>query len=213
MPAISDPGTLLVGAAVAAGVKVVPIPGPCAAITALAASGLPTDSFHFIGFLPPKSSKRCASLEQVQHIPATLLFYVPPHGLAAILADMIQVLGGTRRAVLARELTKVHEEFCRGTLTHLLDEYGPEGRRGGVVKGELVLLVDGFTDPAGSSASVAAAGQLSDESLRQMIKQELLAGSTVSATAKQLSKQLRVSRSTIYKVALMIEQQLKQHQL
>lgn len=164
MPGISDPGAITIAAAVAAGVRVVPVPGPCAAIAALAGGGLPTAAFHFAGFLPPKSGKRRAALTQVragvfgarlrgggsmhgrgsqqctchvcahsshkrtpcagvapctpppsqlQHLPATLVFYAPPHGLAATLGDMVAVLGPQRQAVVARELTKVHEEFFR----------------------------------------------------------------------------------------------------
>eukprot|EP00878_Enallax_costatus_P025157 GHUV01026885.1.p1 GENE.GHUV01026885.1~~GHUV01026885.1.p1 ORF type:complete len:184 (+),score=84.84 GHUV01026885.1:26-553(+) len=157
MPAISDPGALLVAAAVAAGVQVVPVPGPCAAIAALAASGLNTDSFHFVGFLPPKSSKRCEKLQQVAGLSATLVFYVPPHGLAAILSDMMTVFHHSRQAVVARELTKLHEEFYRGPLSDLVDEFGPAGRRAGVVKGELVLLVEGCAEDAAAQL-IAAAG-------------------------------------------------------
>ncbi|WIA38015.1 hypothetical protein OEZ86_001386 [Tetradesmus obliquus] len=250
MPAISDPGTQLVAAAVAAGCKVVPVPGPCAAITALAACGLPTDSFHFVGFLPPKSHGRCQALQQLASISATLVFYAPPHGLGPILADMVAVLGGSRRAVVARELTKLHEEFYRGPLADVLDEFGPSGRRNGVVKGEVVLLLEGCTaDPnalllaaaaaasssdistAGASASSAAASTAAaaavpyaadtaaastpadvDQALRQLLRQQLAAGVSVSASSKQLAKQFSLPRGRVYKLALALEQGRKAQQ-
>eukprot|EP00775_Hariotina_reticulata_P003081 gene3081-3360_t len=228
MPAISDPGALLVARAVGAGVKVVPVPGPCAAITALAAGGLNTDNFYFLGFLPPKTGKRQAALQQVQHVTATLVFYAPPHGLGAILQDNIAVLGGHRQAVVARELTKLHEEFFRGTLADCLEEFGPGGRR--QVKGEVVLLVDGCREQQSWAASaeaasgdlpapVAAAGAIkaatsadADAQLRQLLQRELSSGGTVSASAKLLSQQLKVPRSRIYKLALEVEAQLQQRQ-
>ncbi len=113
MPGISDPGHVLVRAAVEAGARVVPVPGACALVAALVASGLPTDAFTFCGFLPPKQGARLASLAQLRGVENTLVFYVPPHGLRAVLTDMVQVFGPGRRVCVARELTKIHEELFR----------------------------------------------------------------------------------------------------
>lgn len=113
MPGISDPGAAVIAAAAAAGVPVFPVPGPCAAVCGLVGSGLPTESFLFAGFLPPKQAARRAQLRRLRPQRATLVFYAPPHGLAAVLADAVAVLGGGRRCCVARELTKLHEEFAR----------------------------------------------------------------------------------------------------
>ncbi|GBF94816.1 hypothetical protein Rsub_07988 [Raphidocelis subcapitata] len=152
MPAISDPGAALVAAAAAAGVPVWPVPGPCAALCGLVGSGLPTGQFLFCGFLPPKQAARRAELRRLAGQRATLLFYVPPHALLAVLSDAAEELGGARRCCVARELTKLHEEFSRTTLAEALADYGsrPEG-----VKGEIVLAVEGASEAA---AAVAEAG-------------------------------------------------------
>ena len=121
-PLLSDPGQALVRAALAAGHAVVPIPGPSAAIAALVASGLSTDQFTFLGFLPRKSSERRALLARFVQAPETLILYEAPHRLLACLDDLLAVLGD-RQATLARELTKVHEEFRRGRLSALRAEY------------------------------------------------------------------------------------------
>ncbi|KAI8476334.1 MAG: tetrapyrrole methylase [Monoraphidium minutum] len=160
MPAISDPGAGLVAAAAAAGVPVFPIPGPCAAICGLVGSGLPTSTFLFAGFLPPKQSARRAELRRLSGQAATLVLYAPPHGLLAVLGDAAAVLGGGRRCCVARELTKMHEEFVRGTLSEVLGEFS--GRD--AVKGEMVLIIEGAPEAqaavaeAGAAAALAAAG-------------------------------------------------------
>ena len=136
MPGISDPGFRVVRAALAAGVEVVSVPGPVAAVTALAVSGLPTDSFRFLGFLPAKSSQRRKTLESLKSEEATLVFYEGPHRIAATLDDVLNTLGD-RPAVLARELTKLHEEYLRGTVSEILQEL----RVRGAVKGEITVLV------------------------------------------------------------------------
>ena len=136
-PAISDPGFRLVRLAVEAGVPVVSLPGPSALITALAGSGLPTDEFFFGGFLPARSGARRTRLEELRSIPATLIFYEAPHRIVATLKDAHQILG-EREAVIARELTKLHEEIARGRLSELAARFSaPEGARG-----EMVLIID-----------------------------------------------------------------------
>jgi 16S rRNA (cytidine1402-2'-O)-methyltransferase len=141
-PLISDPGYRLVKECVENGVSVTPIPGPSAVLAALMAAGLATDRFYFGGFLPQKSLARRAALDTVKHLRASLVFFDSPRRLAASLADMLAVLGD-RPAAVGRELTKLHEEFARGTLAGLAADFA---RR--AVKGEIVIVVDGATDTA-----------------------------------------------------------------
>jgi len=136
MPLVADPGYRLVTAAVAAGISVQPIPGPSALLTALAASGLPTDAFRFAGFLPAKSGQRSSVLEAHANDPATLIFYEAPHRILDALADVDRILGA-RPVVVARELTKAHEEFLRGTARQILDILAARD----AVKGEITLLI------------------------------------------------------------------------
>jgi 16S rRNA (cytidine1402-2'-O)-methyltransferase len=142
MPAVSDPGEFLVAEALQRGLRVVPIPGPSALLTALAASGLPTGRFHFLGFLPRSGPERRAMLDEVSGLRATLLFYESPRRLGEMLSDVAAALGA-RRAVVARELTKVHEEFVRGVLPELAARYAAEAPRG-----EVVVVVEGWTGGA-----------------------------------------------------------------
>jgi 16S rRNA (cytidine1402-2'-O)-methyltransferase len=136
-PLLSDPGYEIVSACRREGIRVVPIPGPNAAIAALVGSGLPTDSFFFAGFPPARSSQRKRRLEELATVPATLIFYEAPHRILGSLADMVSVLG-PRRATVARELTKVHEEFLYGTLPELLDLLGSREK----IQGECVVVVE-----------------------------------------------------------------------
>ena len=135
-PSISDPGFRLVRAAIESEIPVVPVPGPSALISALIAAGLPTDEFFFAGFLPRESNARRARLGELQSVPGTLIFYEAPHRLAATLKDAHEILG-EREAVVARELTKVHEEIRRGLLSELSRHYENEEPRG-----EIVVLID-----------------------------------------------------------------------
>src|SRR2546427_2421105 len=121
-PAVSDPGFRLVRLAAENGVRVVPIPGPTALISALVASGLPTDEFFFSGFLPARTSARRARLEALRRLATTLIFYEAPHRIAATLNDAREILG-ERKAVVARELTQMHEELARGRLSGLAERY------------------------------------------------------------------------------------------
>jgi 16S rRNA (cytidine1402-2'-O)-methyltransferase len=143
MPLVSDPGYRLVRAAVSAGIKVEPLPGPSAALTALAASGLPTDSFHFGGFLPAKPGQRAHALEKLADEQSTLIFFEAPHRIIEALETIEQVLG-PRPVVVARELTKIHEEFLRGTAAEVAQELA--GRE--VLKGEITLLIGKALGPA-----------------------------------------------------------------
>ena len=156
-PAVSDPGFRLVRLAAENGVRVVPIPGPTALISALVASGLPTDEFLFAGFLPARTSARRARLAELRTVNATLIFYEAPHRIAATLRDARAILG-EREAVVARELTKLHEEIARGRLSELAERYSSSER----ARGEIVLILDRTviadeeTKPVSSIASLVA---------------------------------------------------------
>ncbi|MDR0843408.1 MAG: 16S rRNA (cytidine(1402)-2'-O)-methyltransferase, partial [Acidobacteriota bacterium] len=119
-PLISDPGFEIVSACRREGVPVIPIPGPSASISALTGSGLPSDSFYFAGFLPSRNGERCRRLQELATVPTTLIVYEAPHRLLGSLQDMVAIFG-SRRAALARELTKIHEEFLCGTLPEILE--------------------------------------------------------------------------------------------
>jgi 16S rRNA (cytidine1402-2'-O)-methyltransferase len=138
-PGISDPGADVISAAIDAGIEIIPIPGPSALITALIASGLPTHAFRFIGFLPAKSTVRKAKLEQLVDSRVTLIFYESPHRLERVIEDLFAAFGN-RRAVIARELTKVHEEFKRGFLADF-----SAGVNEQTARGEYVIIVEGNT--------------------------------------------------------------------
>ena len=135
-PGIADPGYRLLCRCLEAGIEVVPIPGPSAVITALSVSGLPTDRFAFEGFLPAKKQARLAQLAALQQESRTLVFYEAPHRLLATLKDMTEVCGESRLAVVARELTKMHEELFRGTLAEALERFSSAR-----VRGEIVVLL------------------------------------------------------------------------
>jgi len=139
-PAISDPGYDLVRAAAAAGIEVVSIPGPCAAIAALSIGGLPTDRFCFEGFLAARGSARRARLSALAAEPRTLVFYESPHRVVETLEDCVAAFGPTRPAVVARELTKLHETTYRGTLGELCARAAADAD---IARGEIVLLVGG----------------------------------------------------------------------
>src|SRR5215813_3683554 len=136
MPLVSDPGYRLVRAAIENGIAVQPIPGPSASLAALAASGLPTDAFHFGGFLPAKASQRARLLESLADEEATLIFYEAPHRLLETL-EAIETLLGPRRVVVAREITKIHEEFLRGSAAKIREKLAARDS----VKGEITILI------------------------------------------------------------------------
>jgi len=135
-PGIADPGYRLLCLCLEAGIEVVPIPGPSAVITALSVSGLPTDRFAFEGFLPAKKQARLAQLTALQQESRTLVFYEAPHRLLATLRDMVEICGESRPAVVARELTKMHEELFRGTLAEALEHFSSAR-----VRGEIAVLL------------------------------------------------------------------------
>lgn len=186
MPAISDPGYVLVRLALQHGIQVVPIPGPSAVITALAASGLPTDAFEFRGFLPAKSGPRRTALEQIRPIQHTMIFYEAPHRILESLEDVVSSLGPQTPVVLARELTKVHEEFIRGTAREVL-----ESALGRVLKGEITLLL---------GKSQRAEPSLETPDLRARLQQIMREQSLDEKSAlKVLAKEMGRSKSELYR--------------
>jgi 16S rRNA (cytidine1402-2'-O)-methyltransferase len=136
-PTISDPGYVLVRRCIEEGIEVIPIPGPSAFLAALCVSGLPVHRFAFEGFLPHKAGRRRGRLKELAQEGRTLIFYESPHRLAKTLSDMLEILGD-RKVVVARELTKVHEEVFRGTLEEAVERFGGERCRG-----EFTILVEG----------------------------------------------------------------------
>jgi 16S rRNA (cytidine1402-2'-O)-methyltransferase len=151
MPGISDPGFRLIALAIRHRVPVVPIPGASAFLAALVASGLPTDSFRFSGFLPSKSGQRRKLLESVKDSPRTQVFYEAPHRLLETLSDVSELLGEARHVVVAREVTKLHEEFLRGRVVEVFQQLHARGD----VRGEITLLIAKAEEGATASASEA----------------------------------------------------------
>ena len=184
-PAVSDPGEELVAQCAAAGVSVVSIPGPCALVTALAASGLPTGRFTFEGFLAMNKKNRRAHLEQLRGEQRTMLFYEEPHKLTAPLRDLRDTFGPERRISLCRELTKLHEEVRRTTLGEAAAWYEENP-----LKGEFVLVVEGGCPPAEDSAT------LEDGLARLLALQGQ--GCSLKDAARQVAAELGLPRKELY---------------
>ncbi|MEH2231226.1 MAG: 16S rRNA (cytidine(1402)-2'-O)-methyltransferase [Nostoc sp.] len=190
MPGISDPGYELVKACIEAGIPVVPIPGASAAITALSAAGLPTDRFVFEGFLPAKTQQRQEHLESLQTESRTLIFYESPHRLRDTLQDLALVWGNDRQIVLGRELTKLYEEFWRGTIAEAIAYYTQREPQG-----EYTLVVAGIP---------ASQPQLTQEELKAELKQLISQGISRSQASRQLAKFTSLPRRQLYQLALSI---------
>jgi 16S rRNA (cytidine1402-2'-O)-methyltransferase len=193
-PLLSDPGQALVRAALAAGHAVVPIPGPAAAIAALVASGLPTDHFTFLGFLPRKSSDRRALLARFALAPETLILYEAPHRLLSCLDDLLAALGD-RNAALARELTKVHEEWRRGRLSALRAAY----EHGEAPRGEFTIVVSG-AEPAIEQDNEEGRERRATERVRILLAN----GVSVREAAADVAQELGLPRRQVYRLALEI---------
>ena len=187
-PGISDPGFRLVRLAVAKQVQVVPIPGPSALVTALVASGLPTDEFFFGGFLPARSGARQTRLNELRSVPGTLIFYEAPHRLAATLKDAFEILG-EREAVVARELTKLHEEIARGRLSELAARFSSAE----TARGEIVLIVDRNMI---ESETMPAAPRMSMVELVERLEHE---GLDHRVALKKAARELGLSRAEAYR--------------
>ncbi|MCM3904420.1 MAG: 16S rRNA (cytidine(1402)-2'-O)-methyltransferase [Pyrinomonadaceae bacterium] len=188
-PGISDPGFRVVQMALEAGLRVVPIPGPTALVSALVASGLPSDEFFFAGFLPARSGARRTRLTELAAIPSTLVFYEAPHRIVASLEDAREILG-EREAVVARELTKLHEEILRGRLSDLVDKFSqaahePRGEMVVVIDRNVIASSDAETKPQYSVASIVASFEAEGLDARSALKKS--------------ARQLGISRDEAYR--------------
>ncbi|VEP18736.1 Ribosomal RNA small subunit methyltransferase I [Hyella patelloides LEGE 07179] len=190
MPSISDPGYLLVKEAIACSIAVIPIPGVSAGITALAVSGLITERFVFEGFVPVKGQVRSDRLKEIAQETKTMIFYEAPHRLVTTLKDLATALGETRKVVLAREITKIHEEFWRGDLASAIALYQEERKP----KGEFTLIVAG--------AEKAPEILLSESEVKKELQQLLQQGMTRSQASRHLAKLTNLSRQEIYQLSL-----------
>ena len=192
MPGLSDPGCELIRAAIQAGFLVAPIPGPVAAITALVVSGLPTDSFVFLGFLPRKASERRRALQEVAVERRTLVLYEAPHRLADCLADVESVLGD-RPVAVARELTKLHEEIYRGTVSTARQHFAPEAH--GEVRGEVTLVIGGAPE---------ASTTWDEERVRRALKEMLDGGMDRKEAVRQVTQESGWPRREVYRMTLVL---------
>ena len=191
-PTLSDPGYRLVRMAVKNGIRVVPIPGPSAAVSALSASGLPTDSFVFVGFLPRKRGKRNEALDALKDQPRTLIFYESPRRMLALIREVAAVMGD-REAVLCREMTKTYEEFIRGRLSDILSVLSARAE----IKGECTFLVSGCGEGETPSR----------ETLQEEIEAALAErGAKLSDISRRLAEKHGVSKNVIYQEALSIRE-------
>ncbi len=182
MPLVSDPGYRLVRAAIGASVSVYAVPGPSAALTALAASGLPTDSFHFGGFLPVKPGQRAKALESLAEEQATLIFYEAPHRILEAL-EAVEAALGPRPVVVARELTKLHEEYLRGTAAEIRERLAARDS----VKGEMTLLIGKATEPPRD-----------DTPLEEAVQSLIQGGIARMDAIKQVARRRGLSKREVY---------------
>jgi 16S rRNA (cytidine1402-2'-O)-methyltransferase len=189
MPGISDPGFRLISLAIRHHVPVVPIPGPSAFLAALVASGLPTDSFRFSGFLPAKRGQRRQILEGIRDAPRTQVFYEAPHRVREALEDIVEILGSERHVVIAREVTKIHEEFLRGHAREVLETLNARGD----IKGEITLLIGKME--ATERKNLPPRANIS-ERLKQIMAEEKL---DEKAALKKVAKELGMSKSEAYR--------------
>lgn len=184
-PAISDPGEDLVRLCAEHSVVVIPIPGPCAMVTALAASGLPTGRFTFEGFLPMNKKNRRAHLDELKNETRTMIFYEAPHKLSTTLEDLLATFGAERKISLCRELTKLHEEIRRTTLGQALSWYREQG-----AKGEFVLIVEG-------GCPRVADGPTLEDGLDR-VRALRASGASLKDAVRQVSAELDLSRNLLY---------------
>jgi len=194
MPGIADPGATIAAEAIAAGVTVFPIPGANAALSALIASGLPAERFSFHGFLPSREGQRRTTLESLRaethDVPTTEIFYETPHRIVDALADIVATFGPQQRIVLARELTKLHEEFLRGTAAEMLATLTARPS----IRGEIVLLIENSPTPAASSAG-APGSTLADEVTTLMRVESL----SEKDALKRVAKARGIGKSEAYR--------------
>jgi len=187
-PLVSDPGERLVGAVLAAGHRVVPVPGPSAILAALVGSGFSTQRFQFLGFLPRKGAERRALLDRLASVPDTTVLFESPERLVKLLEELEGVSGAGRHAAVARELTKLHEEFHRGTLEELRAHFSAVAPRG-----EITLVLEGVGQDGGDSRVDRAAAEA-------LAKALLGEGLSPSRTARAVAERLRIPRNLAYEV-------------
>jgi len=187
-PGVSDPGYRLVALAVRHHIAVVPIPGPSAFLSALVASGLPTDSFRFSGFLPAKAGARRTALEAILDSPLTQIFYEAPHRITETLRDVVAILGPERHVVIAREVTKLHEEFLRGRADTVLEQIKQRGE----TRGEITLLIGKAEEIPTELSSPRGVAKRVKELMRVEQLEE-------KAALKQAAKEFGLSKSQAYR--------------
>jgi 16S rRNA (cytidine1402-2'-O)-methyltransferase len=190
MPGISDPGFRLISLAIRHNVPVVPVPGASAFLAALVGSGLPTDSFRFSGFLPAKRSQRRSLLESIRSSPRTQIFYEAPHRIRESLEDIVEVLGGSRHTILAREVTKLHEEFLRGRADELLGVV-----RSRELKGEITLLIGKAEELQQDSPQAVPAVTVGRRVQELMVAEEL----DEKSALKRVAREMGISKSDAYR--------------
>jgi 16S rRNA (cytidine1402-2'-O)-methyltransferase len=190
-PVVSDPGYRLIKEAIAAGINVVPVPGVSAAVAALSVSGLATDSFIFIGFCPRKKEKRLDLLKSLKNEKRTVIFYESPRRIQRLVEEIISV-AGERDSVISREITKIHEEFIRGTLSEILTVLKERSE----IKGECTLIVSGCEEKE----------EASPEMFARELKESILSNkSPLSVIAKETAKKFGLSKKEVYDEALRIK--------
>jgi 16S rRNA (cytidine1402-2'-O)-methyltransferase len=189
MPAISDPGCRLISLAIRHHIPVVPVPGASAFLSALVASGLPADSFRFSAFLSAKRGQRREALERIKDSPRTQIFYEAPHRIGETLKDIVEVLGPARHVVIAREVTKVHEEFLRGRAADLARQVEERGE----LKGEITLLI-------GKAEEHPALSETTPEKIRRRVHELMQDDKTdQKAALKTVAKEFGISKSEAYR--------------
>jgi 16S rRNA (cytidine1402-2'-O)-methyltransferase len=186
MPAINDPGYELVKAALASGFDVLPVPGPSAPISALAVSGLPTDSFLYLGYLPHKASERRKSVERISNSLYTLIFFESPYRIVESLEDILSILGD-RKICVAREMTKMFEEYWRGTVSGALDYFKSQPARG-----EFTLVIEGQTKEESD--------RWTEEQIRAAIKSESQSNKSAKEISAELAEQSGWNKREIYRL-------------
>lgn len=189
-PLLSDPGARIVREVVDAGFDVVPIPGASALLSALVASGIEAESFTFHGFPPRKGPERAELLEEIAASPRASVLYESPNRVGKLLAELAEAAGGERRVCVARELTKMYEQFVRGTLADVAARYADAD-----VLGEIVVVV------AGRSVDAAAEGEVDALAARSVADALLAQGQSPSAIAKELRRRMGISRNEAYRIA------------
>jgi 16S rRNA (cytidine1402-2'-O)-methyltransferase len=192
MPGISDPGFRLIALAIRHQIAVVPIPGASAFLAALVASGLPADSFRFGGFLPSKRGERRTALDAIKTLPRTQVFYEAPHRILETLADIVEILGSHRHIVIAREVTKLHEEFLRGQAGEVLETLKSRG----TVRGEITLLIGKADDKDAHAATARSVFPSVRRHIEHLMAEEKI---DEKSALKRIAKERGMSKSEIYR--------------